>query len=82
MGDACLRGWAGLSGRPEDRLHADERHGEVRAGRYRGETVSIPVNGDTLVEPDECILLSLTNPTNAKIRGYYGLRVGTVTNDD
>jgi hypothetical protein len=46
------------------------------------ETATIPVNGDALVESDECILLSFSNPTNAKIGGYYGLGVGTITNDD
>jgi hypothetical protein len=46
------------------------------------ETVTLMVNGDTQVEPDECILVSFRNPTNARIGGFFGLGVGTITNDD
>jgi hypothetical protein len=45
-------------------------------------TVTITVNGDTLVEPDEYIIVSFTNPTNARMGGIWGLGVGTITNDD
>ena len=45
-------------------------------------TVTISVNGDTLVEPDEYIVVSFTNPTNAKMGGYWGLGFGVITNDD
>jgi hypothetical protein len=45
-------------------------------------TVTIAVNGDTQIEPDEYVLVSFTNPTNAFLGGYYGLGVGTITNDD
>jgi streptogramin lyase len=50
-----------------------------------GETaksVSISVNGDVLVEPDEWITLSFRNPTNARVGGFYGLGFGIITNDD
>ena len=50
-----------------------------------GETaksVSISVNGDVLVEPDEYLLVSFNHPTNAKMGGYYGLGFGKITNDD
>jgi hypothetical protein len=50
-----------------------------------GETaksVSISVNGDVLVEPDEWITVSFKNPTNATMGGFYGLGFGIITNDD
>jgi Neocarzinostatin family/Calx-beta domain len=46
------------------------------------EVVSITVNGDTQVEADECVLVSFRNATNARIGGFFGLGVGTITNDD
>ena len=48
-----------------------------------GETVkpvSILVNGDTNIEPDETFLLTLNGPTNATIVDYDG--VGTILDDD
>jgi virginiamycin B lyase len=50
-----------------------------------GETtssVTITVNGDTLVEPDEWIVVSFHDATNAKIGGFYGLDFGVIANDD
>jgi len=50
-----------------------------------GETaksVTISVNGDTAVEPDEWITVSFRNPTNAKIGSFYGLGFGVISNDD
>jgi Neocarzinostatin family/Calx-beta domain len=46
------------------------------------ETATVSINGDTLVEPDECVLIKLQNPTNAKIGGFFGIGIGTITNDD
>jgi large repetitive protein len=46
------------------------------------ETVTISVNGDTLVEPDEYIVVSFTSPTNATLGGFWGLGFGAITNDD
>jgi len=46
------------------------------------ESVTISVNGDALVEPDEYLLVSFNHPTNAKMGGYYGLGFGLITNDD
>ncbi|MBI5761670.1 MAG: hypothetical protein HZA46_24435, partial [Planctomycetales bacterium] len=43
-------------------------------------TVTVQVNGDTLVEPDETLFLNLTSPTNATIADSQG--VGTIVNDD
>jgi virginiamycin B lyase len=45
-------------------------------------TVTISVKGDTLVEPDEYIVVSFSNPTNAKVGGFWGLGFGVITNDD
>jgi hypothetical protein len=45
-------------------------------------SVTIAVNGDTLVEPDEYIIVQFGNPTNATIGGFYGLGQGVITNDD
>ena len=46
------------------------------------QTVPVTINGDTLNEPDELLIVSLTNPTNATIGGFLGLGFGTIINDD
>jgi hypothetical protein len=43
-------------------------------------TVTVFVNGDTSVEPDETFTLDLSNPVNATISDSQG--IGTITNDD
>ena len=43
-------------------------------------TISVTVNGDRIVEPDETFYVNLLNPTNATISTGQG--VGTVRNDD
>jgi hypothetical protein len=45
-------------------------------------TVTIQVNGDTLVEPDEYVVVSFHDPTNAVMGGYWGLGFGVILNDD
>ena len=45
-------------------------------------SVTIQVNGDTLVEPDEYVVVSFHDPTNANMGGYFGLGFGIITNDD
>ena len=45
-------------------------------------TVSITVNGDTLVEPDEWITIGFNSPTNARMGGFWGLGFGVIRNDD
>ena len=45
-------------------------------------TVTIQVDGDTLVEPDEYVIVSFHDPTNAVMGGFYGLGFGLITNDD
>ena len=45
-------------------------------------TVTISVNGDTAVEPDEWIVVSFKKPTNARIGGFWGLGFGVILNDD
>jgi len=44
------------------------------------QTISITVNGDTQVEPDETFFVNLSNPTGATIADSQG--VGIITNDD
>jgi hypothetical protein len=43
-------------------------------------TISVPVQGDTMIELGETVLVVLSNPTNADITGPSG--VGTILNDD
>jgi len=43
-------------------------------------TVNVTVNGDTTGEPDETVLLNLTNPVNATIADNQGM--GTILDDD
>ena len=45
-------------------------------------TVPLVIEGDTLEEPDELVVVSLQYATNATIGGFYGLGVGTIRNDD
>jgi len=35
-----------------------------------------------LDEADEVLLVAFSTPTNATIGGYYGLGLGTITDDD
>jgi hypothetical protein len=44
------------------------------------QTITVLVNGDKLVEPDETFFVNLTNAVNATISDNQG--VGTITNDD
>lgn len=44
------------------------------------ETISVTINGDTVVEPDETFFVNLTNASNATAPDPQG--VGTITNDD
>lgn len=43
-------------------------------------TISVSVNGDTRLEPDETFFVNLSNPTNASIVNAQG--IGTIVNDD
>jgi len=44
--------------------------------------VTISVNGDTLVEPDEWIVVGFNHPMNARMGGFWGLGFGVILNDD
>ena len=44
------------------------------------ETVTVPVNGDTTDEPNETVVVTLRNPTNATIGAATG--TGQITDDD
>ena len=46
------------------------------------QSVSISVNGDTVVEPDEWIILAFNHPTNARMGGFWGLGFAVISNDD
>ena len=46
------------------------------------QTITIQVNGDVDVEPDEYVIVSFTNATNAKVGGFLGLSFPVITNDD
>ena len=43
-------------------------------------SLSVPILGDTLAEPDETLLVNLANPVNALIKD--GEAIGTIGNDD
>ena len=45
-------------------------------------TASVPVNGDTLRESNEYVVVSFRNSTNAVIGGFWGLGFAAITNDD
>lgn len=46
-------------------------------------TIGVPINGDTLVEPDETFTVTLSNASaNATISAPQGTGTGTITNDD
>lgn len=47
-----------------------------------GQTVTVPVAGDTLNEADEQFSVTLSNPVNAPITPGQGTGVGTIVNDD
>ena len=46
----------------------------------RAKTITVTVNGDDLDEPDETVVVELSNPTNATISTAVG--TGTITDDD
>jgi alpha-tubulin suppressor-like RCC1 family protein len=45
-------------------------------------SVNISVNGDTLVERDEYIVISFHDPINAAMGGFWGLGFGGIADDD
>ncbi|WP_035484516.1 MBG domain-containing protein, partial [Algoriphagus marincola] len=45
-------------------------------------TIDVPVSGDLIVEPDETLTLSLSNPTGFRVVISDGIGTGTITNDD
>ena len=44
------------------------------------QTISIPLNGDTLAETDETFFLNLANPVNAALSDVQA--IGTIQDDD
>ena len=45
-------------------------------------TVAVTVRGDTLVEPNEWVIVPFRNPTNAVMGGVWGVGFGAIANDD
>ncbi len=45
-------------------------------------TLRVTVNADTVVEPDEYIVVQFGDPSGATLGGYWGLGFGLITNDD
>ncbi len=45
-------------------------------------TITVLVNGDTVLEVDETVLVILSNPTNASFAAGHNTGTGTITNDD
>src|SRR5689334_2350975 len=50
------------------------------SGGLTTQTIIVPINGDTTLEPDERFFVNLAGATNALIGKSQGL--GTITNDD
>jgi len=46
------------------------------------QTISVTIVGDALDEPDESVYISLRNPTNARIGGFYGLGFVVILDDE
>ncbi len=42
----------------------------------------VTVKGDKVIEPDELVAISISDPTNATLAGTYALGFGGITNDD
>jgi hypothetical protein len=55
---------------------------DFTAGGPLFQDISVSVNGDSKVELDETVIVTLSNPVNASIAGGMGAGTGTVTNDD
>ena len=51
------------------------------AAGQASQTISVPINGDTVVEPDETLFVNLTNATNGGVI-TRSQGVGTIVNDD
>ncbi|MGI8810033.1 MAG: Calx-beta domain-containing protein [Acidimicrobiales bacterium] len=65
---------------PDDYVTLTPTTVQFPAGDTTPKTVSVTVNGDTTVEPDETFSVKLTAPSGATISDDTG--VGTITNDD
>lgn len=50
------------------------------APNQTSQTIAVQIAGDTIVEPDEIVVVNLTNPTNATIADSQG--IGTILNDE
>ena len=62
------------------RLRRGERHPDLRPPASARAPISVTVNGDTTVEPNETFSVTLSSPTNAVLGTATG--TGTIANDD
>jgi uncharacterized protein (TIGR03437 family) len=72
-----------LSGEGTATVGSDYTRAEGRLTFTPGQTsrtITVQVNGDTTVEPDETLMLDLRTPTNAMLADGQGM--GTIVNDD
>jgi large repetitive protein len=53
----------------------------IAPGEQTG-TASIEVIGNTVAQPDRYVVISFTNPTNARMGGFWGLGFGLILDDD
>jgi len=71
----------GTAATPSDYVANDPLSGTLTfAPGDTTKTVKVSVKGDTLVEPDETLTFTLSNPTDATLADATG--TGTITNDD
>ena len=61
------------------RLHGGQRHAHLRRRRDLQDR-RVQVSGDTAVEANETLTLTLSSPSGATIAD--GTAIGTITNDD
>ncbi len=52
------------------------------AAGQTSKTISVSVTGDGMDEPNETVLVALSNPTNATVSSTAGTGTGTITDDD
>ena len=74
---------SGTADEPADYTEPDPLSVDIAAGQASADIV-IPIKGDTTDEPNETVIVTLTNPTNATISAAQGAgtATGTIEDDD
>ncbi|HYX26938.1 MAG TPA: Calx-beta domain-containing protein, partial [Pyrinomonadaceae bacterium] len=72
----------GTASAPSDYAAINPAQTLTFAANETSKTVTVLVNGDTTVEPDETFTVNLSNPTEAVIASGQGTGTGTIQNDD